>query len=117
MTDESILNSVKAFIGIDESDKAFDEELMMGINTQLRILNQLGIGSDISVSDETDLWSEFIAEQSNMDGVKSYVSIRTKLLFDPPANNALLTSYQEIASELEWRLNAEVDFKDGDDNG
>lgn len=42
--DESILNDIKKYIGIDTTYTVFDDVLVSHINTIIFILRQLGIG-------------------------------------------------------------------------
>lgn len=41
---DSILNSIKKLLGIDELYTHFDADIILGINTALSILTQIGAG-------------------------------------------------------------------------
>ena len=43
--------------------------------------------------------------------MKSFVYLKTRLLFDPPASSAAMDAMNRMASELEWRINVSVDPK------
>lgn len=108
--EDSILNSIKELLGMTEEYKVFDRQIIIHINTVLRILNQLGVGSNtFRVVDESNVWSDFLLEQDNLDDVKDYVFLRVKILFDPPSVSSVLEAYKETIRELEWRLNVAVD--------
>lgn len=109
---ESILNSVKNQIGIVDECTDFDKNLIMHINSVFFILWQLGVGPSkpFSITNETSIWSDFIPEGQNIEAVKSYVYLKVQLLFDPPSSSALMEAKNRQISELEWRLNAEVDI-------
>lgn len=105
---ESILTSIKKLLGIAESYKNFDTDIIIHINSALMVLNQLGVGPSqgFSIKDETNTWSEFIPEDRyDMESIKSYVYMKVRLLFDPPASSAAITSMEKLVSELEFRIN------------
>ncbi len=108
---DSILTSVKKDLGITEEYTHFDPDIIMGINTAFSILTQLGVGSPngFSISDSTAVWTDFIPESPRLEFVKSYVSKRTKILFDPPISASATESLERILRELEWRINVAVD--------
>ncbi len=105
---ESILTSIKKLLGIAESYKQFDTDIIIHINSALMVLNQLGVGPSqgFSIKDETNTWSEFIPEDRyDMESIKSYVYMKVRLLFDPPASSAAITSMEKLISEFEFRIN------------
>lgn len=105
---ESILTSIKKLLGIAESYKNFDTDIIIHINSALMVLNQLGVGPSqgFSIKDETNTWSEFIPEDRyDMESIKSYVYMKVRLLFDPPASSAAITSMEKLISEFEFRIN------------
>jgi len=110
---DSILNSIRKQIGgVDDTYTHFDEDLIMGINTYLRVLNQIGVGKEgfkISGSEET--WEDFLNGSDDLDEVVSYMYLQVKLLFDPPSSGTLIESMKSIKDELEWRLNVQVDYE------
>ena len=94
---------------------AFFVELIVGINTSLSILTQMGVGNPdgfkITGLDET--WNDFVGEtRLDVEMIKSYVYLKTKLMFDPPQNSFLVDSIKNLCSELEFRINVEVDTKE-----
>ena len=114
MADNKILDSVKAYcrISIDSEVTAYDEELIGHINTVLMMLNQMGVGPEggfaLETGDET--WDQIIPDNIKYPGIKDYVKIKVRLLFDPEAftPNAK-ESANESLREIEWRLNYKVD--------
>ena len=108
---ESILTSVKKLLGIAEEYEHFDADLIMHINTVFMILNQLGVGPSegFSIQDASAVWSDFMPVTSKTEAVKSYIHLKVKLLFDPPASASVLESYNRLINELEWRLNVAVE--------
>lgn len=105
---ESILTSIKKLLGIDEDYEAFDNDIVMHINSVFMILNQLGIGpaDGFSIDDKTTSWNDYLGSKMKMlNAVKTYTYLKVKLLFDPPASSAAIESINRLISELEWRLN------------
>jgi len=103
---ESILTSVKKTLGLDEAYTAFDPDIVLFINTVLADLNQIGIGPSqgfvITGAEET--WEEFIGLDLTHTNVQTYVSLRVRLLFDPPESSYAITSFKEQINQLEWRI-------------
>lgn len=103
---DSILTSVKKALGIAAEYTHFDPDLIMHINSVFSILNQLGVGPEegFMISNEYNTWSEFIADNSKLEFVKSYMYLKVKLLFDPPTSSAVAESTKRLTDELEWRI-------------
>ncbi len=109
---DSILTSVKKLLGIEENYEHFDQDIIMHINSVLAILIQLGVGPSVgfTISDKTATWADFLGEgAANLDGVKTYVYMKVRLIFDPPTSQAAIDSMNRMVNELEWRLNVTVD--------
>lgn len=118
---ESILTSIKKMLGITEEYKHFDADIIMHINSVFMILNQLGIGppNGFSITDEFATWNDYLADNTNLESVKSYMHLKVKLLFDPPMSSAVMECMKQMISEFEWRLNVEAESggKGGNQNG
>lgn len=108
---DSILNDVKHQLGLLPEDTAFDVDIVIHINTVFLTLTQLGVGpaAGFMITGSTEKWDEFFEDQ-RLNAVKSYMFLRVKLLLDPPPTGFTTASYERQILELEWRLNAEVDF-------
>lgn len=108
---ESILTSVKQMLGIVEEYEHFDVDLIMHINSVFTILNQLGIGPSegFTITDKNAVWSDFTSNKPELESVKTYVALKVRLIFDPPASSAVMESMNKLISEFEWRLNIAVD--------
>lgn len=107
---DSILNSVKKLLGIDADYKVFDEDILIGINSALMTCMQLGVGPDngFSVVDDSQKWSDFLGDNLiQLQAVKQYVYLKTRLVFDPPESSAVASSMDNTAKEIEWRLNVQ----------
>ena len=108
---DSILTSVKKMLGIAEEYDHFDADLIMHINSVLTILGQLGVGPDegFFIEDDEAEWTDFMPDMSNLQFIKTYVYQKVKLLFDPPQSASAIEALNRSISELEWRINAQVD--------
>lgn len=107
---DSILDSVKAYLGIQSEDTSFDVDIIMAINAVLYVLNGFGVGTSqvYSIEDNTQTWSDFLGENP-VGGVQEYVNLRVKVLFDPSTNNQIMNAIKEQISELEWRILVDSD--------
>ena len=110
---ESILATIKKMLGITADCTHFDSEIIVHINTVMLTLSQIGVGEDIpiSITGETETWSTVFGDMRNIEAVKTYIYIKVRLLFDPPASSYVLESLNRTASELEWRLNVQTDHE------
>ena len=108
---ESILTSIKKLLGIAEDYTHFDADIIMHINTVFMILMQLGVGptSGFSISDDSDVWGDFLTSDQQLESVKTYIYLRVKMMFDPPTSGTVIQSTENLIKELEFRLNVEVD--------
>lgn len=104
---DSILLTVKKGIGIDPSYEAFDPDIIMHINSVLFILTQEGIGpkEGFNITGQDETWEDFLGESNTkLSAVQSYITLKTRLLFDPPQSGTLNEQITKLISELEWRL-------------
>jgi hypothetical protein len=103
----SILTSTKKILGIAEAYTAFDLDIITHINATFSILAQLGVGPSegFMIEDELNEWEEFDVPQAQLNLVKTYVFLKVRLLFDPPATSYLITATENQIKEYEWRLN------------
>lgn len=107
---ESILDSIKKLFGPYSDNTAFDQDLIIHINTVFMTLNQLGVGpaEGFRIKDNTTTWDEYILPEDDLEGVKTYIYLKVKLIFDPPAPS-VINEYNKAIDELEWRLNVNAE--------
>lgn len=103
----SILISTKKVLGIGENYTAFDPDIIMHLNSALSTLNQLGVGSEngFFITDETSVWEDLNIPDNQLNLVKTFVFLKTKILFDPPGTSFLMEAMNNQIKEFEWRLN------------
>ena len=109
MTMDSILYSIKQLLGIDVTYRAFDEEIIMHINSALMVLTQLGVGpkDGFKITGPNETWNDFLGEyEPKFKGVRSYVHAKVRLMWDTAGlNGSVLDAIQRTVQEFEWRLN------------
>lgn len=108
---DSILVSIKKLLGITEEYDYFDADIIMHINMAFMVLYQLGVGpkNPFSIEDASATWSDFMGDSTDLAGVKTYVFLKVKLVFDPPQSSAAMEAIKQNIAELEWRLNVTAD--------
>lgn len=105
---QSILTSTKKYLGgaaAIEENTAFDQDIMMFINSAFAALHQVGVGpkEGYSITDKSNVWSEFLVDQT-MSNVKTYVWTSVKISFDPPSYAHAVESLRKVKDEAEFRL-------------
>ena len=120
--DESILTSVKKVLGIPEYYEHFDQDILLHLNSVMSILYQLGVGPEngFVVEDDSTKWSDLFdgdIDTNKMMYVKSYVCLRVRLLFDPPASSGAIDAMERQMRELEWRITVTRDPRDDSEEG
>ena len=108
---DSIFNSVKKVVGLLGDDGSFDEDILLHINSVVSTLRQLGLSipADFYVRDDVQTWQNLLGEFRDLDLVKSYMTMKVRLMFDPPSSSFGLASMKEMVTELEWRINVLAD--------
>lgn len=108
----SILNTIKKKLGPSVEYDAFDDDIIVAINSALMVATQIGVGPSegFSITGASETWEDFLEEdEGKFEAVKDYIYLKTKLLFDPPANSFLVTAMEKQISEFEWRLNVRAE--------
>ena len=107
---ESVLNTIKSMIGPSALYEGFNTDLMVHLNSSLMELAQIGVVPEGTVlENETTTWADLIGENKKLEGIKSYLYFKVKIMFDPPASSTILAAYQEEIKRLEWRLMIQCD--------
>ena len=109
--DISVLTTIKKMLGIDAAVTDFDTDLIVLINSVFVTLKQLGVGpsTTFQITGSTEVWSNFATDIDILSFAKTYVYLKVKSTFDPPTSSAVLEAMKSTISELEWRLNAEIE--------
>lgn len=104
----SILTSTKKILGIGADYTAFDLDILTHINAAMAVLDQLGVGPEggLFVEDAALEWSALGVPQNQLNIIRTYVFLKTRLLFDPPTTSFLLEAMNNQITEYEWRISA-----------
>ena len=108
---DSILMTIRKLVCGDPYADHFDTDLIVHINACFSILNQLGVGPEngFVVTDETQSWSSYSDNDRILNMVKTYITLKVRVIFDPPLTSSVLEAMNKEISQLEWRLNVAVD--------
>ena len=105
---KSILQEIRIAVGLDATSTDFDTELLMHINSAIGKLNQNGIGNFLIIENEGQVWEDLM-DPTQIEGnkyfamVPLFITISTKLLFDPPPPSSVQYHAQN-ADQILWRL-------------
>lgn len=107
----SILSSIKQMLGIEEDYEHFDLDIINAINSAFFSLTQLGVGptEGFSIQDKLIEWDDFIGTRLDLEGIKSFIYLKARLLFDPPSTSFVIDAIERQIKELEWRLNVQAE--------
>lgn len=113
--EDSILKSTKQLLGLADDYTAFDEDILIHINSVFSTLTQLGIGpaNGFMITDATGLWSQYLTPgvpANELNSVRQYVFLKVSLAFDPPQTSYLIAAKEKQIEELEWRLNISREY-------
>lgn len=109
----SILLTIKKMLGLNpDYEDEYDTDIIVFINSAIMILTQLGVGSPdgfvLVTGKET--WNDFLGDsETKIASVETYVYLKVKLAFDPPANSFVVNSMEKYAEALEWRINVRAE--------
>jgi hypothetical protein len=104
--EQSILNSTKKVLGLVPEYTAFDEDILVHINSTFSVLHELGLGPEetIIVEDADAVWGDLVLTTRELNLVKTYVYLKVRMLFDPPTLSYLIDAMNKQIVEYEWRL-------------
>lgn len=114
---DSILLSIKKLNNVATDYTAFDDDFIMYINSALSDLNQLGVGlaDGFTIEDETSTWEDLLGDDPIYNRVKTFVGLKVRLLFDPPATSFAIGMMQDQIREHEFRLIVAQEDKDAEE--
>lgn len=108
---DSVLTSIKKLLGIMSEDQAFDDELIMHINSAFMVLHQLGVGepNPLYIDNAEATWNDILPGYKKLNQIKTYVYLKVRVLFDPPTASGVLAAFEKQILEHEWRINHEAE--------
>ncbi len=101
---ESILTTIKKMLGIEESYDHFDSDIVIYINSAFMNLNQLGVGpiGGFKIEDADATWDNFVSERLDLEGIKTFIYLKVRLIFDPPQTGFLMDAIKSQIQELSF---------------
>jgi hypothetical protein len=104
--EKSILKTIRKMVGGDDSNTAFDTDLMIFINSAFFNLFQCGVGetAPVRITDVADEWDQKFPSEKCIDEIKTFVYSKTKLSFDPPSTSFGIEALEKLANEAECRI-------------
>lgn len=109
MNQPTILSDIKSLIGIVPTYDAFDNQLLICINSAFATLHQLGVGPEEGfLVDANTEWDEYISTQ-RLSFIKQYICMKVRVMFDPPTSSFALDAINKQIAEYEWRITSEVE--------
>lgn len=107
---DSILNSIKELLGIPTAETSFDAELVIIINSAISVLNQLGYGEKgFGINGNNEKWADLCESINDCQMIKTYIYLKTKMVFDPPATGSLMDALNRTINEHECRITYAAD--------
>ena len=116
---DSILNTIKKACNVAEDDTSFDTDLIMYTNSVFMNLSQIGMvqADNFSIANSSTTWDALLPEDDSLIAVQTYISLKVRTLFDPPASSAAMEAINKTIAELEWRINGKTDIYKEEDDG
>lgn len=108
---DSILITIKKMLGLEDDYTAFDTDVIVLINSALMSLHQLDVGpkDGFAITGCTETWDQLLVNDVKLEAAKTYIYLKVKTVFDPPSSSFVQTSYENLISQLEWRLIAQAE--------
>lgn len=101
----SILDDVKKMLDIPPDYNAFDDQVLMHTNSAFATLSDLGVGPEgFEITGAGEQWEDFLGGNPRLNSVRSYIGLRVRMIFDPPATSFHTTAMQEEIRKMEWYL-------------
>lgn len=105
--DSSILTDVRVACNVDENDTGFDIKLIPLINTQMAMAYEFGVGyRGFMITGTNETWRDWLGDNgADLISASTWLGYSVLMLFDPPDNSTLASSYKEQIQKMEWLLN------------
>lgn len=111
----SILDETKKVLGIDPSYTAFDQDIIMHINSTFNKLWQFGVGprEGYAIEGKEPTWEGYLqADMLILNMARSYMYLSVRLLFDPPPTSYAIQATQAQIEEIGWRIQSVREERD-----
>ena len=114
----SILGTIRNMLGPTDDYTYFDSEIVVHINTFMLNLTQIGVGpkTGYSITGDEETWGDYLGDTIFYEPVKTYLYLKVKMIFDPPASSSVAEAMQRTCDEIEWRLKIQAEHVEGGDS-
>lgn len=104
--EDNILNGTKKMLGLAADYHVFDHDIITYINSAFSSLDQIGVGPELGfeIEDEDAKWSDVGIIQPQLSMVRTYILLKTRMLFDPPTTSYMIAAMEKQIDELTWRI-------------
>lgn len=111
--EESIFKTIAPLLGDSPTDGDFTLDIMVAINSALSVLTQLGVGpkNGFFITGPEEKWSDLIDAREDLEFIKTFVYLKARLIFDPPASASILSAFENQIKELESRIQMASDVE------
>ena len=91
-------------------------DIIIHINSAFATLAQIGseLKEGYTITDKYNVWSEYTEDIKILDMIKTYIYLKTRLIFDPPASSMVAEAIKSTIKELEFRIQLQTDSKEDD---
>ncbi len=104
--ENSVLEDVREAVGLSREVTDFDTDLLIHINSALSELLQNGVVVPTVIKDVNTTWADLQIASVSQDYfmmVPLFVTLSTKIIFDPPPPSTV-EHYAKTIDKLLWRL-------------
>lgn len=103
---QSILDSLKARCNLEPDYTEFDDDIILLINSELAVLNQVGVGpaGGFEIEDSIAVWDQLLEGEMRLNMIKTYLGIKVRLVFDPPPTSFVIAAMEKQADMFLWRI-------------
>lgn len=115
----SILQDIKTMLSsIPFEMKAFDQELVLHINSAIFSLFAMGTKwNSAPVTGYEQRWTDLFEDMPELHSIKEYIYLRVKLVFDTPGTSYIINSFNARAEQLAWWIKTYSEGRAEDDTG
>lgn len=105
---KDILETVREFVGLQKDDVSYDTELIALSESAIQSLNDIGAKCNLT---NASVWNDILSDETALSNLipmmVSYVCLKVKFTFDPPAPSAI-QHHNRVIEEYYWRIKTNI---------
>lgn len=114
--EQPILSTIKKNLGVGDDYDIFDRDIITAVNLALFELEQLfGFATVSTFTIETgeETWGDYVSKEmfDTFSMLPAYISLKARLIFDPPNNNFAVEAIERQLARMEFRITVRDDIK------